>query len=182
MHESPSTAPPAGSPQAGNTGTGTNAAAPQFVGFRLAEQNYIFRIERIQEIVIPTSVARVPEVPPYVDGVSNLRGTIIPIINLRALFKLDRKANDAETRTIVVNVGQRTIGCTVDAVSRVMRVATEQLQPAPDSVSPTGRRFIEGFARVGEELFILLDVDQLLDPANLEEVHRASDQFAGSAT
>ena len=125
MHESPSTAPPTGSPQAG--GAGTNAAAPQFVGFRLADQNYIFRIERIQEIVIPASVARVPEVPPYVDGVSNLRGTIIPIINLRALFKLDRKENDAETRTIVVNVGSRTIGCTVDAVSRVMRVATEQL-------------------------------------------------------
>lgn len=118
--------------------------------------------------------------PPYVDGVSNLRGTIIPIINLRTLFKLDRKENDAETRTIVVNVGQRTVGCTVDAVSRVMRVASEQLQPAPDSVSSTGRRFIEGFARVGDELFILLDVDQLLDPANLEEVHRASEQFSES--
>lgn len=157
---------------------GGNAAAPQFVGFRLANQNYIFRIERIQEIVIPTTTARVPEVPPYVDGVSNLRGTIIPIINLRALFNLDRKTNDAETRTIVVNVGARTIGCTVDAVSRVMRVPPEQIQPAPDSISTTGRRFIEGFARVGEELFILLDVDQLLDPANLDEVHRASNQFA----
>jgi len=65
----------------------------------------------------------------------------------------------------------------VDAVSRVMRVAPEQIQPAPDSISTTGRRFIEGFARVGEELFILLDVDQLLDPANLDEVHRASNQF-----
>lgn len=174
MNDSP---PPAATAEKPTSANGSNAAAPQFVGFRLADQHYIFRIERIQEIVIPTSIARVPEVPPYVDGVSNLRGTIIPIINLRALFKLDRKTNDAETRTIVVNVGSRTIGCTVDAVSRVMRVAPEQIQPAPDSVSSTGRRFIEGFARVGEELFILLDVDQLLDPANLEEVHRASSQF-----
>ena len=174
MNDSP---PPAATAEKPTSANGSNAAAPQFVGFRLADQNYIFRIERIQEIVIPTSIARVPEVPPYVDGVSNLRGTIIPIINLRALFKLDRKTNDAETRTIVVNVGSRTIGCTVDAVSRVMRVAPEQIQPAPDSVSSAGRRFIEGFARVGEELFILLDVDQLLDPANLEEVHRASSQF-----
>ena len=165
--------PPA---HAGNT----NTAAPQFVGFRLADQQYIFRIERIQEIVIPASIARVPEVPPYVDGVSNLRGTIIPIINLRTLFKLPRKENDAETRTIVVNVGSRTMGCTVDAVSRVMRVPLDQIQPAPDSVSTTGRRFIEGFARVDNNLFILLDVDQLLDPANLEEVHRASNHFVDS--
>ncbi len=172
--------PPPSAAEKSTNQNGGNAAAPQFVGFRLASQNYIFRIERIQEIVIPTTTARVPEVPPYVDGVSNLRGTIIPIINLRALFNLDRKTNDAETRTIVVNVGARTIGCTVDAVSRVMRVAPEQIQPAPDSISTTGRRFIEGFARVGEELFILLDVDQLLDPANLDEVHQASNQFTTS--
>jgi purine-binding chemotaxis protein CheW len=167
-------------PQA--TAGSTNAAAPQFVGFRLADQQYIFRIERIQEIVIPTSIARVPEVPPYIDGVSNLRGTIIPIINLRALFKLPSKENDAETRTIVVNVGSRTMGCTVDAVSRVMRVPLDQIQPAPDSVSVTGRQFIEGFARADNDLFILLDVDQLLDPANLDEVHKASHRLLDSTS
>lgn len=174
----PSTAAPQPQAAAGNT----NAAAPQFVGFRLADQQYIFRIERIQEIVIPTSIARVPEVPPYVDGVSNLRGTIIPIINLRTLFKLPRRENDAETRTIVVNVGSRTMGCTVDAVSRVMRVPLDQIQPAPDSVSVTGRRFIEGFARADNNLFILLDVDQLLDPANLDEVHKASHRLLDSTS
>ncbi len=160
------------------SGSRATAGDPQFVGFRLADQNYIFRIERIQEIVIPTGVARVPEVPAYVEGVSNLRGSIIPIINLRLLFGLNRRAVDAETRTVVVNVGDRTMGCTVDSVSRVMRISADQIQPAPDTVLSTGRRFIEGFARVGEELFILLDVDQLLDPANLEDVHRASTQPA----
>ena len=59
---------------------------PQFVGFELAGQKYAFRIEQIQEIVIPSGITRVPEVPRYLDGVSNLRGTIIPIINLRVLF------------------------------------------------------------------------------------------------
>jgi purine-binding chemotaxis protein CheW len=90
------------------------------------------------------------------------------------LFGLDPRGADADTRTVVVNVGCRTMGCTVDSVSRVMRVAADQIQPAPDAVMASGRRYIEGFARVGDELFILLDVDQLLDPANLEEVHRAS--------
>jgi purine-binding chemotaxis protein CheW len=149
-----------------------HAGTSQFVGFALGGQLYAFRIERIQEIVIPSGVTRVPEVPRYVEGVSNLRGTIIPIVSLRILFGLDPRAADPETRTIVVNVGRRTIGCSVDSVSRVMRIAPDQIQAAPDTVVASGRRYIDGFARVGEDLFILLDVDQLLDPANLDEVHR----------
>jgi purine-binding chemotaxis protein CheW len=147
------------------------------VGFRLANQNYIFRIESIQEIVMPSRVAKIPEVPAYVDGVSNLRGMIIPIINLRSLFSLKRKPYDENTRTIVVNVGTRTIGCTVDSVLRVMRVPAANIQPAPDSVNGTGRRFIAGFTRVDEELFVLLNADQLLEPSNLDQVHQASIQF-----
>ncbi|MDA7886742.1 chemotaxis protein CheW [Pirellulales bacterium] len=147
------------------------------MGFRLANQNYIFRIESIQEIVMPSRVAKIPEVPAYVDGVSNLRGMIIPIINLRSLFSLKRKPYDENTRTIVVNVGTRTIGCTVDSVLRVMRVPAANIQPAPDSVNGTGRRFIAGFTRVDEELFVLLNADQLLEPSNLDQVHQASIQF-----
>lgn len=158
-----------GAPGAANADA---ARGRQFVGFRLADQTYVFHIERIQEIVIPTGTARVPEVPDYVEGVANLRGTIIPIINLRRLFGLESKPADAETRTVVVNVGSRTLGCTVDSVTRVMRIAAEQIQAAPDTVAPAGRSFIEGFARVGDDLLIVLDVDDLLDPANLEAVHR----------
>ena len=126
---------------------------------------------------MPSRVAKIPEVPAYVDGVSNLRGIIIPIINLRSLFSLNRKPYDEDTRTIVVNVGTRTIGCTVDSVLRVMRVPADNIQPAPDAVNGTGRRFIAGFTRVEEELFVLLDADQLLEPSNLHQVHQASIQF-----
>lgn len=164
MGSSPSGPPP---------GSATTAGAPQFVGFELAEQAYAFRIDRIREIILPASVARLPDVPAYVDGVSNLRGTIIPIINLRALFGLPRRPIDAETRTIVVSVGPRTMGCLVDSVSRVMRIATDQIQAAPDTVATAGHAYLEGFARVGGQLCILLDVDSLLDPAHLDEVHRA---------
>ena len=75
-------------------GSQPNSTSPQFVGFRLANQNYIFRIESIQEIVMPSRVAKIPEVPAYVDGVSNLRGMIIPIVNLRSLFNLKRRPHD----------------------------------------------------------------------------------------
>jgi purine-binding chemotaxis protein CheW len=150
------------------------AGTSQFVGFRLANQNYVFRIERIREIVIPTGIASLPEVPACIDGVSNLRGTIIPIVNLRVLFGLERRPIDAETRTIVVNVGQRVMGCIVDSVSRVMRIAVDQIQPANDAVLVSGRGFIEGFARAADDLFIVLDVDHLLDPTRLDEVQRAA--------
>ena len=137
----------------------------QFVGFRLADQMYAFRIEGIQEIVIPDRVTQMPQVPDYVEGVSNLRGTIIPIINLRRLFDLESKPKDDETRTIVVNVGPRTIGCTVDAVTQVIKIAPESIQSAPD---------IAGFAKLESGLVILLDIGELLDPAKLDQVREVA--------
>lgn len=150
------------------------AGSSQVVGFELAGQKYAFRIERIQEIITPGRITVIPEVPAYVAGVSNLRGTIIPVVNLRLLFGLANRDVDSETRTIVVNVGSRIMGCTVDSVSHVMRISAEQIHSAPTAVAAGGPRYIEGFARVGDDLIILLDVANLLDPTTLEEVHQVS--------
>ena len=150
----------------------------QFVGFRLAEQEYAFRIEQIQEIVIPDRVTRMPQVPDYVEGVTNLRGTIIPIINLRLLFGMEAKLNDDETRTIVVNVGPRTIGCTVDSVAQVIRISAENIQPAPDIVKSDGAGYISGFAKLENRLVILLAIDELLDPAKWDQVREISQRGA----
>ncbi len=142
----------------------------QFVGFELADQQYAFRIEQIQEIVIPDQVTPTPQVPDYCEGVSNLRGTIIPIINLRKLFSMEPRAADGETRTIVVNVGERTMGCTVDMVSQVIRIPEDDIQPAPDTVTADGADYIFGFARLDGRLVILLDINALLDPEQLGRV------------
>lgn len=142
----------------------------QFVGFQLAGQDYAFRIEQIQEIVILKQVTKTPQVPDYVEGVSNLRGAIIPIINLRRLFGLEPKPHDGETRTIVVNVGPRTMGCTVDMVSQVMRIPEENIQAAPEAITAGGAHYLAGFARHNGRLTILLDIDELLDPAKLDTV------------
>lgn len=144
----------------------------QYVGFRVADQEYAFRIEQIREIVIPDRVTRIPQVPDYVEGVSNLRGTIIPIINLRRLFDLSSKEKDDETRTIVTNVGSRTIGCTVDSVTQVMRIAPEQIQSAPDIVRSEGATYISGFAKIDTRLVVLLEIQELLDPAKMEQVRQ----------
>jgi purine-binding chemotaxis protein CheW len=144
----------------------------QFVGFDLAGQRYLFRIERIQEIVMPGAVTRIPEVEAYVEGVTNLRGAIIPVVSLRRLFGLEPAPVDADTRLVVVNVGGRTMGCLVDAVSQIVRLDAAQVKPAPDTVTAGGPGYLEGFARIGDDLLILLDTEQLLAPANLEAVHR----------
>lgn len=144
----------------------------QYVGFHLVGQEYAFRIEQIQEIVIPDRVARVPQVPDYVEGVSNLRGAIIPIVSLRRLFDLEPKEKDEETRTIVANVGTKTIGCTVDSVTQVMRISPEQIQPAPDIVSSKEASYITGFAKIDTRIVVLLDIQELLDPAKLEQVRQ----------
>jgi purine-binding chemotaxis protein CheW len=142
----------------------------QCVGFQVGGQEYAFRIEQIQEIVNLRKLTRLPQVAPFVEGVANLRGSIIPIINLRLLFGIEAKEADGNTRTIVVNVGSRIMGCTVDMVSQVMRIPEESIQPAPETVTAGTASYIQGFARVDDRLIILLDIDQLLDPARLQGV------------
>lgn len=138
----------------------------QFVGFQIDEQRYAFRIEQIQEIVILDHVTRTPQVADYVEGVSNLRGAIIPIINLRKLIGLEPKPADSETRTIVVNVAQRTMGCTVDTVSQVLRIPEESIRPAPETVT-SDADYVAGFVKVDDQLVIVLNIEKLLSPDRL---------------
>lgn len=149
-------------------------SARQCVGFLLNDQEYAFRIEQIQEIVIPDRVTRVPQVPDYVEGVCNLRGTIIPIIRLRRLLNLPDRDHDQETRTIVVNVGPRTMGCTVDSVTQVIRYSPEQLQPAPELVRSQAANSIAGFLKMESRVIVLLEIMELLAPEKLEQVHDAA--------
>jgi purine-binding chemotaxis protein CheW len=147
----------------------------QFVGFQIADQQYAFPIEQIQEIVILDHVTRTPQVADHVEGVSNLRGAIIPIISLRKLLGLDPLPKDGDTRTIVINVGERTMGCTVDSVSQVIRVPAESIQSVPESMTANGADYISGFAKLDDGLVILLNIDELLDP---ERVNRNRDSDA----
>jgi purine-binding chemotaxis protein CheW len=151
-------------------------SASQFVGFTVDGQEYAFRIEQIQEIVILDRVTQTPQVADYVEGFSNLRGAIIPIINLRKLFGLDPKPADSDTRTIVVNAGGRTMGCTVDLVSQVIRIPNDNIQPVPESITADGAHYISGFARLNDRLIVLLDIDELLSPEKLSRVRKLSDE------
>lgn len=147
----------------------------QFVGFEIEGQLYAFPIERIQEIVILDQITATPQVARHVDGVSNLRGEIIPIINLRKLLGMPPRPFDSETRTIVVNVGTRTMGCTVDAVTQVIRIPRDQIQEAPEALTGGHAHDVAGFAKQEDRVLILLNVDQLLGTDRLMHESQGDD-------
>lgn len=139
----------------------------QLVGFRLDGEDYAIAITKIQEIILMKPITRVPQAPEYIEGLINLRGSVIPIVNLRRRFGLPPRAVDDETRTIVVNVQDKTVGCVVDAVTRVIRAHRDQVQPPPAAVQGAARQYIAGLARLDERLMIVLDIDRLLDEQGL---------------
>jgi purine-binding chemotaxis protein CheW len=152
---------------AGRESGSRNAPNVQLVGFRLDGDDYAIPITRIQEIILMKPVTRIPQVPAFIEGLINLRGVVIPLINLRTRFGLAPREVDDETRTIVLNLHDRTIGCIVDAVTQVMRLAGDQIQPTPTTIASVARNYISGLARLEDRLLIVLDVEKLFDPSEL---------------
>lgn len=140
----------------------------QFVGFRIGDEDYAIAITKIQEIILMKPITRLPDEHDAIEGLINLRGNVIPVVNLRKRFGLPAREFDDETRTVVVNTHDKTVGCVVDEVTQVMRVAADQIQPVPLSVSGNSRRFISGITRLDERLLIILDIDRLFDLAELD--------------
>jgi purine-binding chemotaxis protein CheW len=144
-----------------------HATNVQLVGFRLDGDDYAIPITRIQEIILMKPVTRIPQVPAFIEGLVNLRGVVIPLINLRTRFGMAPREVDDETRTIVLNLHERVIGCIVDAVTQVMRLGSDQIQPTPATIGPIARPYISGLARLDDRLLIVLDVEKLFDPSEL---------------
>ncbi|MHB1558249.1 MAG: chemotaxis protein CheW [Isosphaeraceae bacterium] len=139
----------------------------QLVGFRLDNEDYAIAITRIQEIILMKPITRLPQVPDFIEGLINLRGSVIPIVNLRKRFGLPAREVDDETRIIVVNVHDKTMGCVVDAVTQVMRINRDQIQPPPLSVMAVAHQYLSGLARLDDRLLIILDIDRLFDEPSL---------------
>src|SRR3989344_4037030 len=141
----------------------------QFLTFRLHGQDYAITILKIQEIKGWDKITPIPNSPAYVKGVLNLRGVIVPVIDLRLLFGLPEAERDAFTVIIVINVGGRLAGLVVDAVSDVINVGAEQQCEAPEYEGRRNREFIKGLAHVDGKLLILLDIDRLVKPETLDK-------------
>jgi purine-binding chemotaxis protein CheW len=148
---------------AGEVARRGDASVVQLVGFRLDNEDYAIAITKIQEIILMKPITRIPQVPDFIEGLINLRGSVIPIVNLRKRFGLQSRDVDDETRTIVVNIHDKTVGCIVDAVTQVMRINGDQIQPPPLSVLAVAHQYLSGLARLDDRLIIILDIDRLFD-------------------
>ena len=141
----------------------------QFLTFRLDGQEYGIAILKVQEIKGWDKITPIPNSPAYVIGVLNLRGVIVPVIDLRKRFHLKAAEPNAFTVIVVVNVGERLAGMVVDAVSDVIRLGAEQHCITPEYEGQQEREFIEGMAQIDGRLLVLLNVDRLLKPEMLTE-------------
>ena len=134
----------------------------QLVSFHLAEETYGIEITKVREIILMGDITRIPHTPDFVKGLINLRSTVIPVVDLRIRFGLRETELTDDSRIMVVNVGAKTIGIVVDAVSEVLRVSNEQIAPPPATVAGLGREYLTGLVRLEEQLLILLDIEKLL--------------------
>ena len=138
------------------------AGTTQIVSFRLANEEYGVDIMRVQEIILMGQITRMPQVPEFICGLINLRGHVIPIVDLRKRFSLPSEEATEHTRIIVVNVYEKTIGIVVDAVNEVLRIGTEQIEPPPASIAGIDHTYIRGLVKFEEKLLILLNIEELL--------------------
>jgi purine-binding chemotaxis protein CheW len=155
----------------------STAASQQILTFSLGAETYGVEILRVQEIRGFSTVTRIPQSPPHVLGVLNLRGTVVPVVDLRMRFSLAEVAYTALTVIIVLSVeggsGRRNFGLVVDGVSDVMDLAPDAVRPTPEFGSQVNTDFIRGLATLGDSMVMLLDIDRLIGN-DLREVSHAA--------
>jgi purine-binding chemotaxis protein CheW len=134
----------------------------QFVVFQVAGEQYGVTIDRVESIVKMQPITLVPQAPEFLEGITNLRGMVLPVLSLRKRFGLPPREADRETRIVVVMNDGHPIGIIVDSVLEVLRLPEESIEPPPPMVTNERTRFITGIAKVGERLIILLDLARVL--------------------
>ena len=134
----------------------------QLVVFQLGAEFYGVDIARVHEIIRLQSITRVPRAPSFVEGVINLRGKVIPVVDLRRRFGLPTSEHTRATRTVVVEIGDQVVGIIVDSVSEVLRVSTSTIEPPSPVVAGIDSEYLHGIAKLPERLVILLDLDRVL--------------------
>lgn len=140
--------------------------ASQFLTFSLGEEEYGIELLKVQEIKGYSAITPIPNSPLHIKGVMNLRGAVIPIVDLRIRFGMEAVNYTKFHVIIVINVGTRVMGLLVDAVSDVLTVAPEDIRPAPDFGAHADTRFISGMASAGDKVAVLLDIETLIREAD----------------
>lgn len=152
-------------------GSGPADELLQMVVFQLGGEEFGVEIMKVQEIIRMPEITQIPQSPEYVEGVINLRGRIIVVINLDKRFNLVSKDIDDDSRIIVVEIGDNVVGMIVDSVNEVLRIQKSSVDPAPELVmSNVSREYITGVGKMDDRLLILLDLGKVLDKKEVEEI------------
>ena len=147
-----------------------DAMANRYLLFHVAKEDYGIGIEYVIEIIGLQKVTEIPDMPNFVKGVINLRGQVIPVIDIRTRFGIEFKAYTDRTCVIVVNLRDMKIGVIVDGMAEVQEITEDQISPPSPIQNSVARRYIKGMGRVGEEVKILLDLEKLLFEKELEQL------------
>jgi purine-binding chemotaxis protein CheW len=138
-----------------------NSGLLQLVSFNVGEEEFGLDILRVQEIIRTQQLTRVPNLPDYIDGVINLRGKVIPVVALRRRLGLGSVPADKRTRIVVVDINGQVLGFVVDAVSEVLRINTNTVEPTP-RLGHVERDYISGVGKLDSRLLLLLDLERLM--------------------
>ena len=152
-----------------NQQIGLTTDGSQFLTFQLGEELYGVDILRVQEIKGYTAVTKIPNTPAHIKGVLNLRGTIVPIVELRTKFGMETIDYTMFTVIVVVVVKEKVMGLVVDAVSDVLNIDKKEIQPAPQFGAKVDISFLNGIGKSGDKLIALLDMDRLLLDDDLQD-------------
>jgi purine-binding chemotaxis protein CheW len=144
-----------------------NNNTTEVLSFRLGGEEYALSILKVQEIRGYDNVTRIASAPEYLKGVVNLRGIIVPIVDMRIKFNVGNPTYDAFTVVIILNINGHTIGVVVDSVSDVVTLTPDQIKPAPDLGASVAADYLQGLGTVGERMLILLDIDKLLSAEDM---------------
>lgn len=152
---------------AAGTGKPATGAQQEFLTFTLGQEEYGIEILKVQEIRSYEAVTTIANAPEFIKGVVNLRGTIVPIVDMRIKFRLGAADYTQFTVVIILNVAGRVVGMVVDSVSDVIALRTEQIRPAPDFSSSFDVKYITGLGTVDSRMLILVDIEKLMTSSDM---------------
>ena len=159
-----------------------DAQKDKFLTFRVGEEDYGIDIRYVTEIIGIQKITEVPDMPGFVKGVINLRGKVIPVMDVRTRFSLESREYDDRTCIMVVNINDLSIGLIVDRVIEVMDIPESHIEPPPRMGIGVKSRYIKGMGKVGEEVKILLDVNKLLFEEELMQITTESEEMIDNST
>ncbi|HTW82575.1 MAG TPA: chemotaxis protein CheW [Candidatus Sulfotelmatobacter sp.] len=145
----------------------------QVVSFKLGSEEYGVEIAQVQEINRMVAVTHVPRAPQFMEGVINLRGQLIPIIDLRTRFGMPRAEHTKNTRIVVTDIGAKRVGMVVDSVSEVLRLPTDAIEDAPEMITGVDTEYIRGVGKIEDRLIILLDLAKIITGTEKRELEAA---------